>query len=511
MCGIVGGTVAESEIIKSLSYTLRGNDGVSTKTMGDNICLGFQRHAIIAPDDSNSMQPVFNNDNTVALVFNGEIFNYKKYRKVIEKTGHEFVSKGDAEVLLQLYIQDIDKFYQAVAESMCTVGIYDARDKNNPKAIITRDWIGEMPLHYIYNKTDRFFMFASEIKNFIPVENYDIDKVESLEPGTTFELNLIDFSCNQIRYDYCCYGEGDYHDLKSIGKTLNKLLTIASKERLIADVPICCMLSGGVDSIVTTYLIKKALKENGKDLALYCFHIKDEPITPSTDLYHARRAASALGLGSNLREVYATKQEIIDSIPEVIYALEDKRSKDFNIYTAIYNFFLAKQITKDGYKVAFNGEGSDEFHGSYGSWGSFEINPNDIIKIDFRKKMASNLHKGVLQRTSKVMMYAGPIEMRSLFLSPNVGNYIINIPPQFLRNGMIWKMPLVEAFKKTIPEELLSRPKERPQDATGIMLLKDRIIEKYSQGEKSDKEIFERIFREKFTIKKDGLKIHEIR
>ena len=101
-------------------------------------------------------------------------------------------------------------------------------------------------------------------------------------------------------------------------------------------------------------------------------------------------------------------------------------------------------------------------------------------------------------RTSKVMMYAGPLEMRTFLLSKNVADYILNIPAEFLREGNIWKMPLVSAFSDVINLEILKRPKARPQDVTGIMNMKSLIEEVYKKYGDNDQEIFQNIFNDIF-------------
>jgi asparagine synthase (glutamine-hydrolysing) len=502
MCGIIGGTISKEQAKKSLAKMKRGNDGDNIIEFKDyKITFGFQRHAIIAPEDTKSMQPIISSDGKVALIMNGEVFRFRQFKEALQNSGVNFTSDGDAEVLLQLYLNDEQEFYQAIGESMCAVGLTDFRDTKDAKIIITRDWIGELPLHYIYSQQDKTFVFSSEIKSLIDIQETSFDTIRSVEPSTYITLHLDDFSLVEQTYEQNVVSN-QYENIQSIGKELRKRMEEESRVRCIADVPICCLLSGGVDSTVTLYLVKKYLAEKSSNLSLYCFHVEGHPIDEYSDLFHARKVAEYFGLKDNLKEVYISEQNIIDAIPEVIYALEDKRCKDFNVYTAIYNYFLAKQIASDGYKVAFNGEGSDEFHGSYGSWGSFVIDPNEIIKPEFRKKMASNLHKGVLMRTSKVMMYAGPVEMRSIFLSPSVANFIMNIPPKYLRQGDVWKMPLVEAFKDVIPSEILSRPKQRPQDVTGIMNLKNKIIKKYKEFGDSDAEIFKNLFLSKFKTDK---------
>lgn len=502
MCGIFGGVLAAKDTQNGLNKLHRGNDGTNVVEWKEyGVSFGFMRHSVIAAGDVDSMQPFVSNTGKTAIVMNGEIFNYKNIKRDLLAKGYTFKSQGDAEVLLNLYKSKGDYFCDEL-DSMYSGAIFDY-EHDYPRILIFRDWIGEEPLHYIYNQHKREFVFSSEIKGFLGLDDYNFDEIQALEPGSILEVNLSDFSSRQWKYYELLVNQSKflYSNPEAIGIELRKRLEKSAGERIIADVPVCCLLSGGVDSLITTYLVNKLLKQKGENLTLYTFHIEEEPIIEGTDLYHARIAAKALGLENNLIEVQISREEAVDALPEVIYSLEDKRSKDFNVYTAIYNHFLAKRIARDGFKVVFNGEGSDELHGSYGSWGSFKVESQEIMKPEFRLKMVNNLHKGVLMRTSKVMMYSGPLEMRTFFLSRNVAEYLVNIPSVFLRDGDVWKMPLVNAFKDVIPEAILRRPKARPQDSTGIMKLTPLILERFRKYGESDQEIFENIFKQLYLTK----------
>lgn len=499
MCGIFGGTVTPAEATCGLSYLKRGHDGTRVAPFADlGVTLAFKRHAIIAPKDQHSMQPIASADNKTHLVMNGEIFRYRELRTQLQREGLHFASDGDAEVLLNLYKSKRDHFCDDL-DAQYAAAILDF-SADYPRLLILRDWVGELPLHYVYNRAKRQFVFSSEIKGFFGLKDYNFDDVRELEPGTIFEVNLKDFSSRQWKYyELPRLDPSTFRSLEQIGTELRTRLEHAAAERIISDVPVCALFSGGVDSTVTAYLVNQLLKRRGQELKLYTFHVEEEPIVEGTDIFHARLAAKALGLAHNLVEVQVPQQEAVNALDEVIYALEDKRLKDFNVFPAIYNYFIARRIAKDGYKVAFMGEGSDELQGSYGSWGSFKVDPTKIVQPEYRHRLVQNLHKGVLLRSSKVMMHAGPVEMRTLFLSRNVAEFLVNVPPQFLREEKVWKLPLVQAFKDVIPEEILRRPKARPQDVTGIMELRPLLLKKYNRLGKSDDEIFKNLFKKIFV------------
>ena len=172
MCGIFGGVLGSNETKNGLSHLHRGNDGtkvVEWKEYG--VSFGFMRHSIIAPDDISSMQPIISDTGKTALVMNGEIFNYQDIKKDLLEEGFTFKSQGDAEVLLNLYKSKGDRFCDEL-DSMYAAAIFDY-EHDYPRILIFRDWIGEEPLHYIYNKSKRQFIFSSEIKGFLGLDNYN--------------------------------------------------------------------------------------------------------------------------------------------------------------------------------------------------------------------------------------------------------------------------------------------------------------------------------------------------
>ncbi len=498
MCGIIGGFLSEEETQKSLNAMRRGRDGSKILTWSNRgLCLGFQRLAIISPNDENSLQPILSNDGQAAIAMNGEIFPYKELREQLKQSGFKFKSTGDAEVLLNLYLYKDLKFLDDL-DSMFAAAIMDFR---KGKILLFRDWVGELPLHYIYSKEKKQFVFASEFKALMCLPYYSIDAVETVGPGTILEFDLNSFELQEhAYYNYPDASPSDYPNLEEIGKRINQLMKASAAERIISDVPVCCLFSGGVDSLLSAVLLRELLKKQGKGITLYTFHIEEEPVTEQSDLFHAKKAAKELGF-NDLRIVKVSKHKVLAKLPEIIFSLEEKRGKDFNLYPAIANFFLAKRIAADGFKVVFTGEGADELLGSYGSSGNYRVTEEEVTSIPYRKKLLQNLFKGVLMRTSKVMLFNGPVESRTIYLNRPLAEFMMNIPPGFLRKDKCWKMPFVEAFKKEVPEKLLSRPKARFQVATGITALKEDVEKHYSSYGSTDEEIFKNIFREKFGKK----------
>ena len=126
--------------------------------------------------------------------------------------------------------------------------------------------------------------FPPKIQNNIEDLKDDIQDIKALEPGHVLEINLKNFdSQNKKYFNWSNDSQDAYIDLRSIGKELRNRLEKTAEARIISDVPVCCLLSGGVDSTITTYLVKKILDKEGKDLSLYCFHVEGHPVDESRD------------------------------------------------------------------------------------------------------------------------------------------------------------------------------------------------------------------------------------
>ena len=155
MCGILGGNNRYWNYKKGIEcMSHRGPDGMRIHSMGD-FTLAFVRLAIIDLS-SNGMQPMFSNDNMVGVVFNGEIYGYRRLRKILEKKGYKFCSDSDTEVVLNAYLEWGENFIVKI-DGMFGIVIYDKRDG---LVRLFRDRVGIKPLYYYYDGIN--FGFASD-------------------------------------------------------------------------------------------------------------------------------------------------------------------------------------------------------------------------------------------------------------------------------------------------------------------------------------------------------------
>ena len=283
MCGINGKLIHKEksllESINSMNNLIihRGpdDDGVFTETNKDfSISLGMRRLSII--DLSNGNQPMYSDNKEIVIVFNGEIYNYKKLKKELESKNIVFKTNSDTEVILKMYLEfGVDSFSKL--DGMFAFSIYDKRIN---KLFITRDFFGEKPLYY--SNVDENFIWGSELKSiksqlsffpeiskkglelffsltYIPAPYTIYEGVSKLEPNNYIEYSIKEkeLSIHQIQKkpekEHSKF-IGTFNDAKQKTK---ELIEESVQSRSVSDVPIGTFLSGGVDSSIVSYCLAK--------------------------------------------------------------------------------------------------------------------------------------------------------------------------------------------------------------------------------------------------------------
>ena len=348
-----------------------------------DISLGHTRLSII-DTSKNANQPVFDASNNYAIVFNGEIYNYKEYRKILETKSYQFKTNSDTEVLLYMYVEYGVDFLQKI-NGCFSIAILD---KNKEELIIARDRYGIKPL-YIYTDAEKL-IFASEMKaimaydiekninfdslllyfqlNYIPGASSIFNNVFRLTPGTYLRINNKGVSKN-IYYNIPYtrdYNSISYEDAKT---NLKDLIYNSVEQRLVADVPLGTFLSGGVDSSIITGIASE-FKSN---INSFSIGYKDEPYFDETD--YALEVAKKFGtnhhpfkLSNN--DLYENLFNILDSIDE-----------PFADSSAIPVYILSK-LTKQHVTVALSGDGADEIFSGYNKhMAHFNANNNSFSNL----------------------------------------------------------------------------------------------------------------------------------
>ena len=378
MCGIFGyldlrgdGRVEES-VLRRMGDALihRGPDSRGY-FVDENAGIGTCRLKII--DLETGDQPLFNEDRSLVLSCNGEVFNYRELKNKLEKKGHRFRSKTDVEVLVHLYEEDRVGFLNKL-NAQFAFAIYDRNDRS---LFLARDQFGICPLFYTI--VDGFFIYASEIKAILEhpcvpraVNLTGLDQVLSL-PGVISPQTLFRDIQSVPSGHYLVIRNGDvavreYWDLvyptqaeSSDGKpeqyyaeTLRELLEQSVKYRLQADVPVGFFLSGGLDSSVIAAMIRRV----SPDVQRHSFSISFSDPSLSEAKYQRLMSHSA---GTIHHEIQFDDADIALRLRDAVYHSECPLKETYN--TA--SLALSQETRKTGVTVVLNGEGSDELFAGY--------------------------------------------------------------------------------------------------------------------------------------------------
>ena len=453
MCGIVA-TIGYThddvnDMLDAISHRGIDNRGIREFNYNDKVIhLGHNRLSI------NDVSPLGNQPmeyDGVQLIVNGEIWNYPQLRKEYEQRGYTFKSNSDSEIIMYLYKEgELNRL-----DGMFSFVIYD-----NNKIFLSRDWVGKIPL-YIYNTNK--YIIASEIKSILTQDG--INDVKIVPKNTLIEINL-DTDEFKVHKDFYFTFSAEPTKVTShdeVAETTFKLLERAVDKRLLSDVPIATSLSGGIDSAIITYLLSRRIP----NLKAYTIAFDQD----SKDLQKARVCADALGV--ELVEVFVPKddeiikQRFMDSISVIEYP------STVQMEVGILQSFIAEEMVKDGIKVAFSGEGSDESYGSYGTFRMFSKKPD---WSDVRKNLFEKQHYGNLLRGNTIFMNYGTIELRCPFFDTDFLDYTTNLTDEYLAYKGQWKLPLANAFRGKLPDEILDQEKRAFQKGTNFKQYIEDII-----------------------------------
>ena len=384
MCGIVGifntkGTPADdAPVLTRMRDAMlhRGpDDGGLYQSPDRRVTLG-QRRLSIVDLSTQGHQPMANEDGTVWITFNGEIYNHEPLRERLLKQGHVFRSLTDTEAIIHLYEELGVECIQHL-DGMFAFGIWDERKR---RLVLARDRMGKKPLYYTV--ADGRLLFASEIKALLehPAVSRELD-LQALNQYLTFgdvpaPLTLFtgifklppahfmvwDESGTQRVQRFWSPLDGEpWSDTADEGAAVERvrhLLKQSVAKRLMADVPVGAFLSGGIDSTANVALMSELVSE-----PLRTFTIGFEGFAEAEnfhDLPYARRAAEHFGCIHH--EVKVTAQECRDLLPRLAYQQDEPVADP----ACIPMHFVSKAAKDGGVTVVLAGEGSDEVFGGYG-------------------------------------------------------------------------------------------------------------------------------------------------
>ncbi len=368
MCGIAGGVGNRAPKSDELSRQLdslhhRGPDETG-RFLSDGIALGIRRLAII--DVGTGQQPVSNESQTIHLVFNGEIYNFKSLRDDLSSKGHHFRSNGDSEVLVHLYEEYGIEFIQKLS-GMFAIAIWDSRDKS---LTVIRDRMGKKPLWYAH-QSDGTFIFGSEVKAIKAAGVSTTLRKEAISEVMQFGyVNAPRSAYNEINQlppaSYGIWREGklgikkywspDFETVNEISyedalTETKKLIRDAVERRLISERPIGSFLSGGFDSTVVTAYMTQLVPGKVKTFSIGF----DDPRYDESA--YARAVAKHLGT-EHIEEKLTPDPALL------LQQLSSTLDQPFADSSIIPTFMLSK-FARQEVVVALGGDGGDEVFGGY--------------------------------------------------------------------------------------------------------------------------------------------------
>lgn len=366
MCGFTGyinkgKKEDKTRIIKAMADSIkhRGPDGEGYYVDND-IAMGFRRLSII--DLKGGDQPLYNEDKSLVINFNGEIYNFKEIRDELIKKGHIFKTKCDTEVIVHGY----EEYGYDIVKKLRGMFGFVIWDNNKKELFGARDPFGIKPFYY-YKKND-IFMYSSEIKSFLhnPLFEKELNK-KSLKNYLVFQYDALNetFFKNVYKLDpghYIVYRDGkvvikkyfdikyknDMENLEEIVDGINSIMENSIKYHQISDVEVGSFLSSGVDS---SYIVSNAKPEK-------TYTVGFEGEGGFNEIKDAQELSKLLGI-KNKSELI-TPDMFFDAVPKVQYYSDEPHAN----LSAVPLYYLARLAAKD-VKVVLSGEGADELFGGY--------------------------------------------------------------------------------------------------------------------------------------------------
>ena len=455
MCGILAiiGKGKDEELVQQLSKRMshRGPDESDIHITENGHFLAHERLSIV--DLHTGKQPI-QGTSSAWMIHNGEIYNHQELRDTILRN-HTFRTTSDTEVIVHLY-EEFGYDFCNLLDGMFAFVVIDGDDY-----IAARDPLGIKPLYYGIDERGRKY-FASEMKAIAD----QCVTFSTFPPGHIYTEKT-----GFVKYYQPEWEEASKAIEPVDYKAIRKSLTQAVEKRLMADVPFGVLLSGGLDSSLTSSIACRLLEGTGQKI--HSFSIGLDADSPDTKA--ARKVAEFIG--TEHHEIHFTIEQGIEILEKLIWHLETYDVTSIRASTPMY--FLSKAITEQGIKMVLSGEGADEVFGGYLYF------RNAPSAADFQQETIDRVQKlftADLLRADKSTMTHG-LEARVPFLDKEFLELAIKIKPEEKQpktyNG-IEKYILRKAFdtpeRPYLPEEVLWRQKEQFSDGVGYNWI-DTLIE----------------------------------
>jgi asparagine synthase (glutamine-hydrolysing) len=516
MCGIAGIFAFDSGAppldrelaVMASALKHRGPDGVGSFADG-RVGLSHTRLSVI--DLEGGWQPIANEDESVFVVFNGEIFNYLELRKDLQRRGHRFRTQSDTEVILHLY-EDFGERFVEKLNGHFAIALWNRREQ---RLLLARDRTGIRPLFIA--RSEQRLAFASEAKALfqLPLVPRRLDPlalasvfsfwsvagtrtlfegIESLPPG---HLMIVDAAGTRSRryWDRCFPDAAVTRSEADCAEELHGLLVDAVRLQLRSDVPVGAYLSGGLDSSIITSIIKK---QTLAPLRAFSLTFEDGEFDEA-----ARQEELARHLGAERTSVACRRSDIGQAFPRTVWHAESAMVRT----APTPMMLLAGSVRAAGYRVVLTGEGADEVFAGYDLFKKAKIRrfmarrpasewparllgrlyplspewraqalawsarqaPHEMVPAGFEpwhprcRDQSVEGHRltsgDLLSSQGDRMAMAQSIEARFPFLDHRVIDFANQLPPAYKLRGLAEKHILRMAMKSELPESIARRPK----------------------------------------------------
>ncbi len=443
MCGIAGiwGTADRALVERAMDgLAHRGPDGSGVHVQSSGV-LGHRRLAIMDPEGG--AQPLYDETRSLAIVGNGEIYNFPTLRPDLA-TRHTFATTSDNEAILHLF-EDCSVDTPSMLEGMFAIAICD-----EDRLFLARDPIGIKPLYWgrgVDSDSRPVLAFASEMA---PLAEW-VDELHEFPPGTWFDSRT-----GFVPYYQVPSGPPVERSVEEHVALVRQELERAVASHLMSDVPVGAFLSGGLDSSVLAAIARQHVDK------LHTFAVGLEG---SRDIEAARRVATHIG--SIHHEYLMTPAEVVKHLPEIVQALE---SFDQDLVRSAIPTWFCSRLAARHVKVILTGEGADELFAGYAYHKT--LSDPQTLHQELRRSVAA-LHNINLQRVDRLTMRHG-LEGRVPFLDTAFIAMALTVPPELKLRTMpdgrvVEKWVLRGACADLLPDDIVWRTKEQFDEGSGTL------------------------------------------
>ncbi len=371
MCGIAGqlrtdGQAADTQLLGRMCAAIehRGPDSRGTHVAG-NVGLGIQRLRVI--DLATGDQPIYNEDRSVVVVLNGEIYNFEELRSRLRGSGHEFRTKGDTEVIVHLYEEEGVDCVRSL-HGMFAFALWDGERR---RLLLARDRVGKKPLFYSHRP--QALSFASELRSllqdpevprevdyqaldcflayqYVPAPLSAFKAIRKLAPASTLVMEGGEVTISRY-WDLDYSRKRPVGDVAEVHHEIRETLRRATRRRMIADVPLGAFLSGGVDS---SAVVAAMAQQSTQPVKTFSIGFDYQPFN---ELPYAKQVAEQFGTEHH---EFVVKPDLTEVIPRIVRHY----GEPFADSSAVPSFYVS-ELTRRHVTVALNGDGGDESFGGY--------------------------------------------------------------------------------------------------------------------------------------------------